>query len=198
MRHLVLPFAAAAALACVAVPASAMPLAPAVATAQSDGYSDDELKRFAGAMARMQTVAAAIQGGTPTDAQQAEMAAAVEDSGLSIERFNAISTAVSGDAVLRARIDVATAEPSAAGSVAASVTDAEAAQFAAAMAEVRSVAADVQNGAPTDEQQAAMAAAVQNSGLDIERFNAISTAVSGDEALQARLALADARRAAGQ
>lgn len=198
MRHLILPAAAVAALVCAALPASAAPVAATVATVQADAYSDDELTRFAGAMARMQTVAAAIQGGTPTDEQQAEMAAAVEDSGLSIERFNAISTAVSGDAVLRARLAVATVEPSPAGSVAAGVSDVEAVQFAAAMAEVRGVAAGVRNGAPTDEQQAAMAAAVQNSGLEIDRFNAISTAVSQDEALRARLALADARRDAGQ
>ena len=38
-----------------------------------------------------------------------------------------------------------------------------------------------------------MAAAVQNSGLDIERFNAISTAVSQDGSLQARIALINAR-----
>ena len=42
-----------------------------------------------------------------------------------------------------------------------------------------------------------MAAVVEGSGLTIDRFNAISTAVSQDQALQARMLLADAERAAG-
>src|SRR5690606_12519882 len=71
-------------------------------------------------------------------------------------------------------------------------TDAELAQFAAAMQTVQSVAASVQNGTPTEEQQAQMAAAVQNSGLAVERFNAISAAVSADPVLQARAAVAGA------
>ncbi|EGF96097.1 hypothetical protein BDIM_29440 [Brevundimonas diminuta ATCC 11568] len=39
-----------------------------------------------------------------------------------------------------------------------------------------------------------MAAAIQNSGLEIERFNAISAATAQDEHLQARIALAQARQ----
>ena len=57
-------------------------------------------------------------------------------------------------------------------------TDAELVQFAGAMAKVRAVAAAVENGAPTAEQQAEMAGAIENSGLTVERFNAISAAVS--------------------
>ena len=81
-------------------------------------------------------------------------------------------------------------EAVAAASAAGEPTDAELAQFAAAMAKVRAVAAQVQDGAPSAEQQAEMAGAVQNSGLAIERFNAISAAVSNDEVLQARVAVA--------
>ena len=46
---------------------------------------------------------------------------------------------------------------------------------------------------PAVEQQTAMAAAVSESGLALERFNAISQAVSSDARLQARLELADAQ-----
>ena len=74
-----------------------------------------------------------------------------------------------------------------------SITEAELAQFATAMAAVQPIAAAA-GGAPSAEQQAAMAAAIQASGLQLERFNAISGAVSQDERLRARVALADARR----
>ena len=77
--------------------------------------------------------------------------------------------------------------------MAAGVNDQELSQFAAAMAVVQTVAARVEGGAATAEQQAEMASAVQNSGLDIERFNTISTAVSQDASLQARIALINAR-----
>lgn len=57
--------------------------------------------------------------------------------------------------------------------------------------------AQAAGGSPTAEQQAAMAAAVEGSGLEVDRFNAISTALSQDAALRARVALADARRETG-
>lgn len=172
--------------------------APAASTAAvitqdaTGGISDADLRAFAAAMGEVQTVAAAVEG-TPTAEQQAAMAAAVQNSGLAIDRFNTIATAVSQDPALRARIAVVTAPAPAPGSVAAGVSDQELGQFAAAMDVVQSVAAQVEGGAPTAEQQAEMASAVQNSGLDIERFNAISTAVSQDESLQARIALINAQ-----
>lgn len=162
----------------------------------ADSISDADLRAFAAAMGEVQTVAAAVEG-TPTAEQQATMAAAVQNSGLAIERFNTIATAVSQDPALRARIAVVTAPAPAPGSVAAGVSDQELSQFAAAMGVVQAVAAQVEGGAASAEQQAEMAAAVQNSGLDIERFNAISTAVSQDESLQARIALINARQASG-
>ena len=147
-------------------------------------------------MTRLRVISEAVQGGQPTAEQQAEMASIVQNSGLAIERFNAISAAVSADPVLQARTAVAGATPSAAGSVGASVTDAEAGQFADAMAKV-SVIAQALNGAqPTAEQQAEMAAAIQGAGLELERFNAISGAVSQDEHLRARIALAAAQAGA--
>lgn len=180
--------------------AAAAPLnsaAAVVQTAPSSDITDAELRAFASAMTEVQTVAAAVEG-TPTAEQQAAMAAAVQGSGLVIDRFNTIATAVSQDPTLRARIAVATAPAPAAGSVAAGVSDHELGQFAAAMAVVMGVAANVEGGAATAEQQAEMAAAVQNSGLDIERFNAISTAVSEDESLRARIALINAQGHGGQ
>ena len=170
------------------------PAAPApAAEAPAAGFTDGELRAFAGAMDRLQTVAQQIQGGQPTPEQQAEMAGAVEQSGLTIDRFNEISQAVSGDAMRRARIAVASATPSTPGSVGASVTDAEAGQFAQAMAAITPIAQSLNGQAPNEEQQAQMAAAIDQSGLTLERFNAISGAIGQDEHLQARVALAAAQ-----
>ena len=192
-------FAAVSAVALMAGSAQAAPasVTPAAAVAQDPGYSDDELKKFGTAMEQLSGISAQIQGGTPTAEQQAEMAGIVENSGLTIDRFNAISQAVSADPVLQARMAVVMTPPSPEGSVAASVTDQEVEQFSSAMGRIQEIAATVQGGTPTAEQQAEMAAVVEGSGLTIDRFNAISTAVSQDQALQARMLLADAERAAG-
>src|SRR5690606_41700526 len=91
--------------------------APADAAPADAGPTDAELAQFAAAMQTVQSVAATVQNGTPTEDQQAQMAAAVQNSGLAVERFNAISAAVSADPVLQARAAVAGAAPSAPGSV---------------------------------------------------------------------------------
>lgn len=165
------------------------------AVAVSDSITDEELRSFATAMEAIEPIAAAISGGAPTAEQQAAMAAAIEASGLALDRFNTISTAVSTDPVVRARVALATTQPSPAGSPAAAVTDAEVEQFAVAMAAVQPIAQSLNGAAPTADQQAEMAAAISGSGLALERFNAISAAVTGDAHLRARLAVADARRA---
>ena len=190
MRNLLLAFASAAALT-VASPALAQTPAPAAAV-QAE-VSDARLEAFNAAMVKVRAVSEAIQGATPTAGQQAEMAAAISASGLGIEQFNAISTQVSSDAVLQARLAVVAAPASPAGSVAAAVTDEEVTKFSAAMVKMRTLV-PTDGAAPSAEQQTAMAAAVTESGLSPERFNAISTAVSTDERLQARVELADARR----
>ncbi|MBB5660628.1 DUF4168 domain-containing protein [Brevundimonas halotolerans] len=192
-------FAAVSAVALMAGSVQAAPanLSPAAAVAQDPGYSDDELKKFGTAMEQLSGISAQIQGGTPTAEQQAEMAGIVENSGLTIDRFNAISQAVSADPVLQARMAVVMTPPSPEGSVAASVTDQEVEQFSSAVGRIQDIAAGIQGGTPTAEQQSEMAAVVEGSGLTIDRFNAISTAVSQDQALQARMLLADANRAAG-
>ncbi|MBI2249521.1 MAG: DUF4168 domain-containing protein, partial [Brevundimonas diminuta] len=178
-----------------AAPALAQDASPAPAAAAAAGEpTDAELTQFAAAMKTVQSVAATVQNGTPTEDQQAQMAAAVQNSGLAVERFNAISAAVSADPMLQARAAVAGATPSAPGSVGAGVTDAEAGQFAAAMGEISGIARALNGAQPNAEQQAEMAAAIQNSGLEIERFNAISAATAQDEHLQARIALAQARQ----
>lgn len=174
--------------------AEAQAEAPApTAPAATGEPTDAELAAFAGAMTRMQTVAQQVQGGQPTPEQQAEMAAAVEASGLEIDRFNAISQAVSTDPVLQARIGVASTTPSPAGSVGAGVTDAEAGQFAAAMTAVQPIAQSLSGAAPNAEQQAQMASAIESSGLTLERFNEISGAIGQDQHLQARVGLAAAQ-----
>lgn len=70
-------------------------------------------------------------------------------------------------------------------------SDAQLEAFASAMVEVRA-AAPADGSAPTPEQQAAMASAVEASGLTPDSFNALAATVSTDTVLQARLALLDA------
>jgi len=168
--------------------ASASLAAPA-AIVQATQYSDAQLQAFGTAMTAVRA-AAPTDGTAPNTEQQAAMATAVASSGMDIAAFNALATAVSTDEVLQARLAVLATPESPAGSVAASVTDAEVAQFGAAMVQVRA-AAPTDGSAPTTEQQAAMASAVSASGLALDRFNAIAGAVSTDERLRARLELAD-------
>lgn len=176
-----------------AMAASLSPSAPFMIAVDTDTISDAELRNFAAAMEAVQPIAQAA-GSTPTPDQQAQMAAAITASGLALERFNAISTAVSTDAVVRARAELAATDPSPAGSPAAAVTDTEVGQFVVAMAAVQPIAEALNGAAPSAEQQAGMAAAIEASGLALDRFNAISGAVSQDAHLRARLAVADARR----
>lgn len=178
----------------VAAPAVAFPaVSPSIRLAESDAISDAELRSFVAAMAAVRPIATAA-GSAPTAEQQIEMAAAIEAAGLALDRFNAISVAVSSDAVVRARTELAATAPSPADSAAAAVTDSEVEQFVVAMAAVRPLAEALNGSAPTAGQQAEMASAIEASGLDLQRFNAISGAVSQDAHLRARLTVADARR----
>lgn len=178
-----------------APPPAAAP-APAVPAPTGSAVTDAQLEAFAAAMVKVREISEGVQGGTPTPEQQAGMAAAIEASGLGITQFNAISTQVSADPVMRARLAVATAPEPVAGSAAAGVTDAEVNQFSAAMVKMREVA-PAAGATPTAEQQAEMAGVLEASGLAIDRFNAIATAVSSDAHLRARVELADAKRGAG-
>ena len=172
-----------------AVQASAA--APLTTATQATEYSDTQLQAFGTAMAAVRA-ASPTDGSAPTAEQQATMAAAIQAAGMDITAFNALATAVSTDDVLQARLAVLATPESPAGSVAASVTDAEVVQFGAAMAAVRA-AMPAGGAAPTTEQQAAMAAGVTSSGLALDRFNAIAGAVGSDARLRARLELADAK-----
>lgn len=183
--------AAVSAAALLGTAAQASSVAPLTTVAQATEYSDAQLQAFSTAMTAVRA-AAPTDGSAPNAEQQAAMATAVSSSGMDITAFNALATAVSTDEVLQARLAVLATPESPAGSVAASVTDAEVAQFAAAMVQVRA-AAPTDGSAPTTEQQAAMASAVSASGLALDRFNAIAQAVSSDERLRARLELADAK-----
>lgn len=208
MRHTlliatsILAFSAVPALAAqdAPAPAPAQPATPAAPAASAETSSavvtDAQLEAFAAAMVKVREISAGVQNGTPTTEQQAGMAAAIEASGLGITQFNAISTQVSADPVMRARLAVASAPESAAGSVAAGVSDAEVEKFSAAMVKMREVA-PAAGATPTADQQAAMAGVLEASGLEIARFNEIATAVSSDAHLRARVELADARRGAG-
>ena len=189
MRLTLIAAVSAVALLGGAVQASAA--TPLTTASQATEYSDAQLQAFGAAMAAVRA-ASPTDGSAPTAEQQATMAAAIQAAGMDIASFNALATAVSTDEVLQARLDVLATPESPAGSVAASVTDAEIAQFAVAMTAVRA-AMPASGEAPTPDQQAAMAAAVSASGLALDRFNAIAPAVSNDARLHARLELAAAR-----
>ena len=185
--------AAVSALAFAAPAAAALAQEPAPAAA-GQAVADAELARYAAAEDGVRAVQAQVQGQITAE-QQAAMVAAIEGAGLTLERFNAISQAVQGgDEILAARLAVARAPASPAGSVGAVATDAELGRFATAMAAVRPIAAQLNGAAPTAEQQAAMAEAIASSGLELERFNAISAALAADPRLQARVALAQVQQ----
>ncbi len=183
--------AAVSAVALMAGAAHASAAAPLTSAAQATEYSDTQLQAFGTAMTAVRA-ASPTDGTAPTAEQQATMAAAIQAAGMDITAFNALATAVSSNEVLQARLAVLATPESPAGSVAASVTDAEVAQFGAAMVAVRA-AMPAGGAAPTTEQQAAMAAAVSASGLALDRFNAIAGAVGSDPRLRARLDLAAVR-----
>ena len=161
--------------------------------AGSTTFTDDELKKFDDAMAKVRAVSDTLNGAQPTPEQQAQMAAAVQDSGLEVTRFNTLSNAVAADPALAARIRVVNATPPAPGTPAAAVTDDELNRFITAMTQIRAVTAEVQNNQATPEQSARLTAAVEASGLTTERFNAISQLVSATPYLQAKAQLAGAR-----
>jgi len=178
-------------IAAAAVAALAISAGAAVAQAS---FTDAQLASYAAARTKVGAIAQTVQG-QPTAEQQKQMSDAVTASGLTIEQFNAIANAASADPVLKARVAVAGATPSAAGSVGASVTDEELGKFAATMAKLRTIVPA--GSTPNDAQKAEMNAAVQASGLSVERFNAIAVAISQDAHLRARVQLADAKRTAG-
>ena len=68
----------------------------------------------------------------------------------------------------------------------ASFTDAELLTFARVVGQLQAIAGE-SGGELTAEQQTQMAGIVEGSGLTIQRFNEISTAVSADTALQGRV-----------
>ena len=105
------------------------------ALAQSPSFTDQELSAYAEALEVIMPIAQAA-GGAPSAEQQAQMAQAVTDAGLTPERFNAIATAGQSDAVVRARIDLAAAGEPTPGGVAAATSDAQIDQYARAMVTV--------------------------------------------------------------
>lgn len=166
--------------------------APAPATAPAS-FTDDELVKFDDAMTKVRAVSDTLNGAQPTPDQQAQMAAAVQDSGLEVTRFNALSSAVAADPVLAARIRVVNAAAPAPGTPAAAVTDDELGRFVTAMTQIRAITAQVQNNQATPEQSAQLTAAVEGSGLPVDRFNTLSQLVSQTPYLQAKAELAGAR-----
>lgn len=169
--------------------AAAITLIGSPALAQSTTYTDEELTAYAEALTVIVPITQAAAG-APTPEQQAQMAQAVADAGLSVDQFNAIGTAAQGDPVLRARLELLSLPAPAEGSVSTTVTDAEVDQFAQAMVAVRAAIGDATT--LTEEQQAAMREAVEAAGLTIDRFNVIGGALASDTHLRARVAVAEA------
>lgn len=175
-------------------PAQEAPVtAAAPATTSAGDFTDAELKSYGVALPRVRAVSEALNGGQPNAEQTAELQAAVAATGLETERFNAIAQAAAGDPVLQARIAVTAAPASAAGSVGASVTEDELNKFAAANQRLGAIAQSLNGAQPTPEQATEMQTIVAESGLEVERFNAIGQASAQDESLRARVALAQAR-----
>lgn len=193
----VLMTAAAAQAAPPAAPAAA-PTAPAAAArpaiVPATNVSDAEVASYAKAIVKVSALSRALNGAQATDAQRAEMMAAVTSNGLTIARFEAIGAATGADAVLKARVIVAATPNSPAGSVGAGVTDAEAAQFARAIIAVQGL-----NPAnpPTPEQETAEKAAIVATGMTLDRFQAIIVAANTDQHLHARIALAAVKMGRG-
>lgn len=175
------------------MPAQTPAASASVETPVAGAFTDAELKSYGAALPRVRAVSEALNGGQPNAEQTAELQAAVAATGLEAERFNAIAQAAANDPVLQARIAAASAPASAAGSVGASVTEDELNKFAAANQRLGAIAQSLNGAQPTPEQGTEMQTIVAESGLEVERFNAIGQASAQDESLRARIALAQAR-----
>ena len=98
--------------------------APAAAAPAQGGFTDEDLKAFGSAMAEIQKInaeygpkLASADAAAKADVQKemiGKMGAAVQASGLSPDKYNAMSAAVQKDAALRQRLtDVLNAPPAA-------------------------------------------------------------------------------------
>ena len=98
--------------------------APATATPAQGGFTDEDLKAFGSAMAEIQKInaeygpkLASADAAAKADVQKemiGKMGAAVQASGLSPDKYNAMSAAVQKDVALRQRLtDVLNAPPAA-------------------------------------------------------------------------------------
>src|SRR5262249_21979091 len=124
--------AVSAVLAATAAPALASTAGTAPVQTAAPDFSDAELTQYARAMEAIAPINAQVQGGAATGQQRQAMVQAITATGLTVERFNAISSAAGSNALVRARVAIITAPATPEGSVAAGVTDAEMAQYAAA------------------------------------------------------------------
>lgn len=160
---------------------------PLVAEASAPSeFTDAELMAYDGAITQLRVLSEALNGAQPTAEQQGEMAAVVQQSGLAVERYNAIARASAENSAIRARIRVLKAPMPAADSVAANVTEDELRRYVVAVDQIRDITGDAENGRASPEEAAALARAVQGSGLSTERYNAIANAVFESDWLRAR------------
>lgn len=169
---------------------------PAVSGApMTSDFSDAELLAYDGAITRLRLLSEALNGAQPTPEQQGEMAAVVQQSGLAVEQYNSIARASAEDPAIRAQIRLLKTPAPPADSAAANVTEDELRRYVSAVDQIRDVTGDVENGRASPQQAAALARAVQGSGLSTERYNAIATAVFESDWLRARATVIRAKAA---
>jgi hypothetical protein len=164
---------------------AAQPARPPIVPATN--VSDADVAKYAKAIVKFSALNRALNGAQPTDAQKAEMMAAITTNGLTIERFQSIGMATTTDKVLKARVLVAATPASAAGSVGAAVTEAEISQFARS---IKAIKAMNPTQTPTPEEEARQKAAITATGMTIDRFQTIMDASTTDQHLRARISLA--------
>jgi hypothetical protein len=86
-------------------PAQQPPQAQAAPAPAATDITDDELRGFAQAVGEIQGVMQQVpEGQAPSPEQQAEMEQAVDDAGLSVDRFNVVAQALPQDQALQQRM----------------------------------------------------------------------------------------------
>jgi hypothetical protein len=81
------------------------PQAQAAPAPAATDITDDELRGFAEAVGEIQGVMQQVpEGQAPSPEQQAEMEQAVDDAGLSVDRFNVVAQALPQDQALQQRM----------------------------------------------------------------------------------------------
>lgn len=162
-------------------PAAAEPAAPAPAADAQAGFSPEEITAYAKAAMRISDIQkdAALN----EEQRQKEMSAAVNNSGLAVDRFNAISQASQSDPAVKKRISTAITDLRMQNQP--PFTDEDIANYAHAALKVNEI--QTATTMTPQQKQAQITAVIQQSGLDVIRFNALSKESQADPELQKRV-----------